>query len=158
MDELKSLNLTLGFYFLKNLKNLNSDFLGFLGLKKKPKKPRFFKAMSNSPAPQWGMDLRRGIFWRKCFFVGGGHYFWRRSILLEEVYFFGGSVFLLEEVIIFGGGRFCWRRCIFWRKCFFVGGGDVCFWSRVALTGHRIIHINKVIQKYLHETKIFCTV
>jgi len=31
MDELKSLNLTLGFYFFKNLKNLNSDFLGFLG-------------------------------------------------------------------------------------------------------------------------------
>ena len=30
MDELKSLNLTLGFYFLNNLKNLNSDFLGFL--------------------------------------------------------------------------------------------------------------------------------
>ena len=28
------------------------------------------------------------------------------------MYFFGGSVF-------------------------FVGGGDVCFWSRVALTGHR---------------------
>ena len=46
MDELKSLNLTLGFYFFKNLKNLNSDFLGFL---KKPKKPRFFKAMSSSP-------------------------------------------------------------------------------------------------------------
>ena len=58
---------------------------------------------------------------------------------MEEVYFvgggvfFGGSVFLLEEVIIFGGGVF------FWRKCFFVGGGDVCFWSRVALTGHRIV-------------------
>jgi len=31
MDELKSLNVTLGFYFFKNLKNLNSDFLGFLG-------------------------------------------------------------------------------------------------------------------------------
>jgi len=46
MDELKNLNRTLGFYFFKNLKNLNSDFLGFL---KKPKKPRFFKAMSNSP-------------------------------------------------------------------------------------------------------------
>jgi len=60
--------------------------------------------------------------------------------LLEEVYFFGGSVFLLEEVIrpIFGGGRFCWRRCIFLEEVFFVGGGDVCFWSRVALTGHRI--------------------
>jgi len=40
MDELKNLNRTLGFYFIfiKNLKNLNSDFLGFLGfLKKKPK-------------------------------------------------------------------------------------------------------------------------
>ena len=35
MDELKGLNLTLGFYFLKNLKNLNSDFLGFLGFFKK---------------------------------------------------------------------------------------------------------------------------
>jgi len=46
MDELKSLNLTLGFYFFLNLKNLNSDFLGFF---KKTKKPRFFKAMSNSP-------------------------------------------------------------------------------------------------------------
>ena len=54
---------------------------------------------------------------------------------MEEVFF------LLEEVIrpIFGGGRFCWRRCIFWNleEVFFVGGGDVCFWSRVALTGHR---------------------
>ena len=48
MDELKNLNRTLGFYFFLNLKNLNSDFLGFLGFKK-PKKPRFFKAMSNSP-------------------------------------------------------------------------------------------------------------
>ena len=47
---------------------------------------------------------------------------WRRSLglFLEEVDFVGGGVF-------------------FWRKCFFVGGGDVCFWSRVALTGHRIL-------------------
>jgi len=44
MDEVKNLNRTLGFYFLKNRQ---SDFLGFF---KKPKKPRFFKAMSNSPA------------------------------------------------------------------------------------------------------------
>ena len=54
-------------------------------------------------------------FLEEVLFVGGGHYFWRRSILLEEVYFFGGSVF-------------------------FVGGCDVCFWSRVALTGHRSFH------------------
>jgi len=40
MDELKSLNLTLGFYFFKNLKNLNSDFLG---LKKKLKNLGFLK-------------------------------------------------------------------------------------------------------------------
>jgi len=46
MDELKNLNRTLGFYFFLNL---NSDFLGFLGFFKKPKKPRFFKVMSNSP-------------------------------------------------------------------------------------------------------------
>jgi len=46
MDELKNLNRTLGFYFFLNLKNLNSDFLGFL---KNLKKPMFFKAMSNSP-------------------------------------------------------------------------------------------------------------
>jgi len=50
MDEVKNLNRTLGFYFLKNLKNRKSDFLGFLGFFKQPKKPRFFKAMSNSPA------------------------------------------------------------------------------------------------------------
>ena len=29
---------TFGFLFYKNLKNLNSDFLGFLGFLKKPKK------------------------------------------------------------------------------------------------------------------------
>ena len=39
MDELKNLNRTLGFYFFKNLKNLNSDFLGFLGF--------FFKNLKN---------------------------------------------------------------------------------------------------------------
>ena len=71
------------------------------------------------------------IFLEEVNFVGGGRFHWRRCI-------FGGSVFLLEEVIIFGGGRFCWRRCIFLEEVFFVGGGDVCFWSRVALTGHRI--------------------
>jgi len=42
MDELKNLNRTLGFYFF-NLKNLNSDFLGFLGFFKNLKKPRFLK-------------------------------------------------------------------------------------------------------------------
>ena len=48
MDEHKNLSRTLSFYFVKNLKNLNSDFLGFLVFLK-PKKTRFFKALSNSP-------------------------------------------------------------------------------------------------------------
>jgi len=43
MDELKSLNLTLGFYFFKNLKNLNSDFLGFWVFKKNLKNLGFLK-------------------------------------------------------------------------------------------------------------------
>ena len=37
----------------------------------------------------------------------------------------------MEEVDFVGGGVF------FGGSVFFVGGGDVCFWSRVALTGHR---------------------
>ena len=41
--KLTNLNRTLGFYFLKNLKNLNLKNIGFLGfLKKKPKKTYVF--------------------------------------------------------------------------------------------------------------------
>ena len=51
MDELKSLNLTLGFYFfLKPKKPKFGLFRFFRFFLKNLKKPRFFKAMSNSPA------------------------------------------------------------------------------------------------------------
>jgi len=39
----------------------------------------------------------------------------------------------LEEVFFF-----CWKRSLFLEEVYFVGGGDVSFWSRVALTGHRM--------------------
>jgi len=35
---------------IKNLKNLNFDFSGFLGFFLKPKKPRFFSEPFSSPA------------------------------------------------------------------------------------------------------------
>jgi len=58
MDELKSLNLTLGFYFFKNLKNLNSDFLGFLGFFKKPKNLGFLKPCQTALVTTPGADIQ----------------------------------------------------------------------------------------------------
>jgi len=62
MDELKSLNLTLGFYFFKNLKNLNSDFLGFLGFFLKTlKNLGFLKPCQTALPPTHGSQGGSGL-------------------------------------------------------------------------------------------------
>ena len=61
MDELKGLNLTLGFYFLKNLKNLNSDFFGFLGFLKKPKNLGFLKTCQTALLKTWVRGHSRSL-------------------------------------------------------------------------------------------------
>ena len=51
---LRNLNRTLGFYFKKTLKNLNSDFLGCLGFKQEVK-VIWQKAPHGGPIPRLGV-------------------------------------------------------------------------------------------------------